>query len=383
MPSIEPSRAVIVIILLFATGLKIGCSPGLQTSKTDEPQAVETSAKDEPSAPSSFASSKTNDLGRLAKLWQERTRENSVSEYPIGPGDVVEISVPAIEELRSRVVRVSADGTIALPFLGKIEVTGVTEEELRLKLLERLGKYMYNPRVSLFVKEYRSRQVAVLGAVFKPGLYSPTTGADTILDMISQAGGITSGADPRLYFIPAEPGDTGQAQQIASTLPKSLLQQDPTPLILKRTDPILIDMNDLAIGGHQQYLSLSVRPGDIIMVPGGGQVLVEGWVEKPGAYNVTPGLTVSGAVVAAGGLLYPADDTTVKVIRSERGGKRSLVTADLGKIKSGKSPDVSLQGGDIVEVTAVTSRLIPYGLYRFFTTIVNVGVGGSIPITGS
>ena len=62
------------------------------------------------------------------------------------------------------------------------------------------------------------------------------------------------------------------------------------------------------------------------MIPGGGQVLVEGWVERPGAYSITHGLTVSGAVVAAGGTLFPADPTAVKVIRTERGGKKiSLV----------------------------------------------------------
>jgi protein involved in polysaccharide export with SLBB domain len=145
----------------------------------------------------------------------------------------------------------------------------------------------------------------------------------------------------------------------------------------------LIDLKELALGGNQQYLSLTVRPGDLIIVPGGGQVLVEGWVQRPGAYNVTQGLTVSGAVVAAGGLLYPADDSTVKVIRSEKGGKRSFLTADLVKIKSGEMNDVALQGGDIVEVSATMSRLIPYGVYRFFETVINVGVGASIPIAGS
>ena len=45
----------------------------------------------------------------------------------------------------------------------------------------------------------------------------------------------------------------------------------------------------------------------MIMVPGGGQVLVEGWVEKPGAYPVSPGLTVAGVVVQAGGPMYPAE----------------------------------------------------------------------------
>ena len=68
---------------------------------------------------------------------------------------------------------------------------------------------MYSPRVIVFVKEYRSRQVAVLGAVTKPGLYSITNGADTLLDVISQAGGIAPGADPKIYLIPAEPAEKG------------------------------------------------------------------------------------------------------------------------------------------------------------------------------
>jgi len=142
----------------------------------------------------------------------------------------------------------------------------------------------------------------------------------------------------------------------------------------------LIDVKQLSFGGNQQYLSLPVRPGDVIMVPSGGQVLVEGWVEKPGAYGLSPGLTVAGVVVQAGGPLYPAEINTVKVIRAERGGSKSFMYADLEKIKRGDSADVPLQGGDIVEVSAQTSRLVTYGLYRFFTTIVNIGVGANIPI---
>ncbi|HWO40392.1 MAG TPA: polysaccharide biosynthesis/export family protein [Candidatus Eisenbacteria bacterium] len=321
-------------------------------------------------------------MERLVRLWRERQNPSAQADPPIGPGDVLEVSVPAIEELKVRLVRVSGDGTIALPYIGKLHAAGMTEEQLQDKMVEALHKYMYNPRVSLFVREYRSRQVAVLGAVLKPGLYSVNTGADTILDMISQAGGITSGADPRLYFIPAEEADAADVQKITSTLPQNLMQ-DPSVMILKKTDPILIDLQELAMGGYQQYLSTSVRPGDVIMVPGGGQVLVEGWVEKPGAYNVTQGLTVSGAVVAAGGPLYPADVTAVKVIRSEKGGKRSFHTVDLEKIKRGEAPDVALKGGDIVEVAASSSKLIPYGLYRFFSTVVNVGIGGTIPFSGS
>lgn len=372
------------IILLVLMVLLNGCGGAWLDPTQRENSASENSPSINDSAASISGRLPNTDMDKLAGLWQERQQNKSVTDYPIGPGDVLEITVPAIEELRSRVVRVSGDGTISLPFIGKVEVAGITEEALRLKLIGLLEKYMHTPRVAIFVKEYRSRQVAVLGSVLKPGLYSVNTGADTILDMISQAGGIASGADPRLYFIPAELANAGEVNKIAATLPQSLLSQDPSPLILKRTDPILIDLQELALGGYQHYLSLTVRPGDTIMVPGGGQVLVEGWVEKPGAYGVTPGITVAGVVVAAGGPLYPADTTSVKIIRSEKGGKKSFLTADLDKIKKGESADITLRGGDIVEVLATNSRLIPYGLYRFFSSVVNIGIGGTIPlISGS
>src|SRR3989304_5864646 len=129
----------------------------------------------EPVASASFPREK-GDLERLAQLWEARSRGISTADYPVGPGDVVEISVPAIEELRGRVVRISGDGTISLPFIGKFQAAGLTEEELRQKLIVQLQQYMNSPRVVVFVKEYRSRQVAVLGAVVKPGLYSLSSG---------------------------------------------------------------------------------------------------------------------------------------------------------------------------------------------------------------
>ena len=266
---------------------------------------------------------------------------------------------------------------MSLPFIGKVQAAGLTGEELEQNLAQRLQQYMYKPRVIVFVKEYRSRQVAVLGAVPKPGLYSLTGSSDTLLDMLSQAGGMQQGADPKIYLIPAEPVDKKQIAQITATLPDSLLQQDTAPLILKRTDPIEIDMKQLALGSNQKYLALPVWPGDVIMVPGGGQVLVAGWVARPGAYSLSPGLTVAGVVIQAGDALFPAEVSNVKVIRAEKGGSKSFIFADLKKIKRGEEIDVALQGGDIVEVSAETSKLIPYGLYRFFSSIFSAGVSAS------
>jgi polysaccharide export outer membrane protein len=366
-----------LVLLLFSLA---GCAASSQ-SVSDPPSPVPNSLSGPPSSQSvSGLSSSQSDLDKLANLWRARSQDKKSSDYPVGVGDVVEISVPAIEELRDRTVRISGDGTFSLPFIGKITAVGLTEEELKQKLIEQLKQVMYSPRVIVFVKEYRSRQVAVLGSVMRPGMYSLTSGTDTLLDVLSQAGGIAPAADPKIYLIPAEPVEKSQGTQIASVLPQNILQQDPAPLILKRTEPILIDMKELSFGGNQQYLSLQVRPGDVIMVPGGGQVLVEGWVEKPGAYPVTPGLTAAGAVIAAGGKLYPADLNNVKVIRADKSGNKNLLFVDLEKIKRGDSADVTLQSGDIVEVSAQTSKLIGYGFYRVFSTMVNIGVGGSVPI---
>jgi polysaccharide export outer membrane protein len=373
----------LVLILAFCISLAMlntGAS-AFQESVNGSSQNLQTSSRNDASAPSaSVDRANSADIERLARLWRERQQEKFQTEYPIGPGDVIEISVPAIEELRTRTVRVSGDGTISLPFVGKLEAAGLTEEQLQSAIAQALLKYMYNPRVVTFVREYHNKQVAVLGAVMKPGLYSLNTGSDTILDMISQAGGMGPGADPKIYLIPAQPAESGRAKEIAASLPAGFLGKESAPFVLKGTDPILIDVKRLAVGGNQMYLSLSVRPGDVIMVPGGGQVLVEGWVERPGAYNVTPGLTVAGVVAATGGPLFPADVNTVRVLRADKEGTKSITVVDLEKIKLGESPDVSLQSGDIVEVTSQTSKLIAYGLYKFVTAIVNMSVSGSVPI---
>ena len=323
-------------------------------------------------------SQEKTDVERLARLWEKRTQQNSVSDYPIGPGDVLEISVPAMAELKDRSVRVTADGTISLPFIGRVQAVGLTEQELAEQLHPRLKDYLRNPRVFIFVKEYNSRQVAVLGAVVRPGLYSLTSGSENILDMISRAGGILPEAEPRINLIPTEPLKGDAAKAVVSTLPVNLQPKDPAPAIFKKTEPILIDVKELSYGGHQVYLSLPVRPGDTIMVPGGAQVLVEGWVDKPGAFKMTPGLTLTGAVAAAGGALYAADTSTVRVIRSTRDGKKISLAANLDKIKNGETDDIGLQGGDIVQVPSSTAKLVPWGIYELFRDVIRVGAG--IPI---
>src|SRR5690349_5782514 len=169
--------------ILFVLFILNGCFAGRNVTA---PQAASTEALNGASG----SSQETTDLERLGRLWQTRTQQTSVSDYPIGPGDLLEVSVPLMEEIKDRAVRVTAEGTISLPFIGRVQAAGLTEAELAEQLRPRLKDYLRNPRVFIFVREYNSRQVAVLGAVTKPGLYNLTSGSENILDMISCAGGV-------------------------------------------------------------------------------------------------------------------------------------------------------------------------------------------------
>jgi len=321
----------------------------------------------------------TDDLERLARLSQRRGQEGLVGDYPIGPGDVLQIFVPGMDELKELTVRVSGEGMISLPFVGVVNAAGLTNKALGEEIRRRLQEnYMHDPQVGVFVKEFRSRQVAVVGAVQKPGLYSLASGSDTIFDMVSQAGGMTAAAAERILCIPAEPVEGEKAKDIVANLPAQLVSQDPSPLILKGVDPIVIDVNSLIRGGNQAYLSLPARPGDVIMVPGSGEVLVQGWIEKPGSYRISPGLTVLGAVAAAGGPMFPADTGSVKVIRTNKLGEKTFFLANLETIMRGEERDLPLQEGDVIDVSSSAPKLVAYGIYRFFTTIMHVGA--SVPV---
>src|SRR5712692_609225 len=340
------------------------------------PTAVQSSASLTIGDLSASDGQQSADLERLAQLRQRRMQEGAASDYPIGPGDVLEISVPAMEELKDRAVRVSGEGVITLPFVGTVRAGGMTERELKEEIRRRLeADVMYNPQVNIFVREYRSRQVAVIGAVEKPGLYSLASEADTLLDMMSLAGGMTKEAAPRIYFIPAEPAEQGKAKELASVLPAQLVSKDPS--LLKRNDAIVIELENFTKGGSQLYLTLPARPDDVIMVPGSGDVLVEGWVGRPGSYKITPGLTVAGAVAAAGGTLFPADTTAVKIIRTGKEGAKVFLLADLEGIKHGENPDIPIQEGDVIEVSSSTLKFVPYSFYLFASKFY---VGASAPL---
>ncbi len=114
----------------------------------------------------------------------------------LGPDDVFDIRVFGEEELTGQ-YRIAEDGTIDYPLVGRVEIAGLEPGQAADLLSQRLreGQFLRTPQVSIFVREYNSKRVSVVGAVENPGTF-PVTAGLTVVEAISRAGGFTSIARP-------------------------------------------------------------------------------------------------------------------------------------------------------------------------------------------
>ncbi len=119
-----------------------------------------------------------------------------VSDYRIGPQDLIDISVFQVADL-ARTVRVNTAGQISLPLVGTIQAGGMTVQGLEVEIARKLEeKFLQNPQVTVFIKEYASQRVTVEGAVVRPGIF-PLTGRTSLLQCVAISGGFLPLADPK------------------------------------------------------------------------------------------------------------------------------------------------------------------------------------------
>jgi polysaccharide export outer membrane protein len=112
-------------------------------------------------------------------------------DYRVGPNDLIDIEVLDLENLK-RTVRVNAAGAISLPLIGQVVVAGLTSHELEERIADRYReKYLQNPQVSVFIKEFTTERITIEGAVARPGMF-PLTGQITLLRALALAGGFGS-----------------------------------------------------------------------------------------------------------------------------------------------------------------------------------------------
>lgn len=112
----------------------------------------------------------------------------SEAEYRVGSQDLMEIAVFGQPEL-TRTVRVNSRGQISLPLVGQIDAVGLTSQQLERLIADRLTeRYLQDPQVTVFIKEFTTLRFTVEGAVNKPGVY-PLVGQMTLLRALAVGGG--------------------------------------------------------------------------------------------------------------------------------------------------------------------------------------------------
>ncbi len=334
-------KAIILpLILLFASSLVFlyGCAGGQELHI----KGMEKEAKRDAKA------KKMNDL-MLESAMAHNSRPDA--DYVIGPEDLLDIDVFQVEELR-RTVRVSAQGYIGLPLIGAIKAKGLTATELEKEITKKLEKYLEEPIVSVYIKEYRSQRIAVLGAVKSPQVYA-ITGQKYLLDMLSKAGGLTDDAGSICYVI--RPSDSSAANA-------------PT------AKTIVIDLDELLVKGNT-LLNIPVFSGDVINVPKGGVVFVDGAVESPGAFPLHGRMTVVQAITMAKGLKYVAAKSDIRIYRDNGNPERDIIPVDYPAIVDGKSPDIPVKDNDIIIVPT-------NGIKNFFSGFLRT-IRGAISFGGA
>src|SRR6266436_1522055 len=343
-------------------------------ARTSRAQTVETSQQ-------------TNDRIRALST---ASRALPPHDYVIGGGDVLAIQVFDVPEL-SREIRVSQTGTIGIPLVRvRLHITGLTELQAELKIAEVLeaNGLVSHPQVSVTVKDRRSKPITVVGAVVHPMVYQADRQV-TLLDVLAEAGGITSDAGESVIVTRAEtdpsddatppaispqdvaptplPADSAAApapskpfspssaerpaDSTASAAPPGIssgAQAVPSPL----SNIITINLNEILETGNASN-NIVLMPGDIVTVPHAGIVYALGAVNRPGGFTVSNDrgqLTTLKLLSLAGGLDRAAKSDRAVIVRKDAGGQQREVEVDLKKVMKFQAEDVRLQPSDILYV---------------------------------
>ena len=251
----------------------------------------------------------------------------------IGPGDLLHIRVLRESELEQR-MRVLDSGEIALTLAGNVAVQGLTPAEAaaRIAAKYRDGNFLLHPEVSVFVEEYATQTVTVLGQVAHPGIVH-LTAPRSLIDVLSLAGGLTEYADRHIVI--QRGGKDGE--RIRAFLPN------------RAEDALNAD--------------LLIRPGDTVIVPKAGIVYVLGDVAHPGGYVMQNDsqLTVLQAIALAAGATKTASEKRVLLVRNVDGASQS-VALPLRDMERGRDPDVPLRANDILYVPFSLAKNISLGI---------------------
>jgi polysaccharide export outer membrane protein len=230
--------------------------------------------------------------------------EAASSDYVLGRDDVVDVSLLGRGDFSGR-ARVQADGTIQLPFIGKIQAADRTTAELSDAVRKALqsGGFFSDPVVVVEVSGYASRYITVLGAVGSPGLI-PMNRPYRMSEILARVGGVREGGADYINVISAN----GKEKRLVLT--------------------------EIAGGGADK--DPYVVAGDKIYAPLAPTYFIYGKINSPGEFPLKSNMTLRMAIAKGGGLQESGSDKKVEATRDGKKVKLKL--------------DDPLQPGDVVVV---------------------------------
>lgn len=253
--------------------------------------------------------------------------------YRLGPNDQIVIRAFEMEELSDKPFRVDSDGTVSLPLIGRVGISGLTVPNAEQQLATLMKKYVRQPQVTITVAQFRTEPVVLTGAFKAPGIY-PLQGRRTLGDMVAAAGGLTPDASGQLRVTRRlEPGST----------PLANAEDDPDGKI----STIQMSTSEVkAIG------DIVLQSDDVITADRAGMVYVAGEVARSGSFQIgeRDSISVMQAVTMAGGLTHDALPDQARILRPVGDTRRTEIALDVQRIFAGLDEDRPLLPNDVLYV---------------------------------
>jgi len=280
------------------------------------------------------------------------------TDYRVGPRDILEISVfewVLKGETHTVDARVAESGLIHLPVLGELRVGDFTVQQIQSTIEKRLKDdgILYAPRVNVSVKEFRSKLVAVVGAVEEPGLYTLRQNVTTLLAVLTLAGGVTDKAGQVLHVVRTNPPPEGAPAT-------------------SETRVIAVDLFELLRQGNLD-LNVVLRDGDVVRVPRAEQFSVLGFVRQPGRFALVEPVNVLEGIALAGGLQEREASPKACVLKRRTGAGEEIIPLNLVAISRGEAPNRFLLPNDVIDVRQTTAKKVGLEVLDLFRGLFGIG----------
>lgn len=263
--------------------------------------------------------------------------------YRIGAGDVLDVRIYNRPQLSRDAVRVEGNGMIRMPLIDtEIQAACLTEGELARDIATRYTKYYRNLQVDVFIKEFHSRQIAIIGAVNDQGRFELQRRI-RLLELLTYA----KGPSPK----------AGQTINVVHSSAPSLCKKDDDEISAFAS----YRLSDTLLG--EPKANPYLEAGDIVTLPEADQVYVVGNVVMPLTIPLREPITVSRAIAMAGGTRQDTKKDKIRIVRQEPGAQtKKEMLVDLSAIERRQAEDIQLLPNDIVDVPTSAGRSLLRGL---------------------